>query len=51
MICSKKTAGNKPEQQNYLTQTSLIPKYNVEYKEMFRIYPRIRRNEKPRTAF
>ena len=35
----------------YLAKTSFVPEYKVEYKELFRMYRRIRRNEKPRTAF
>jgi len=51
VTCSTKTARNKPKQQMYLTKTSFIPKYKVEYKELFCMFHRIRRNEKPRTAF
>jgi len=35
----------------HLAKTSFTPKYNVEYKELFRMFRRIRRNEKPRTDF
>jgi len=51
VTCSKRTAENKPQQPIYLVQTSLTPKYKVEFKELFWMYCRVKRNEKPRTAF